>query len=288
VAQLVHGKKSVQFPNFADNTLQELSINIQKLNKAKIKSAEKAEQVRRASQQKDIFISSMSHELRTPLNAIIGYSEMLQDEIVESGNAEWQEDIRKIHVAGEHLLSMVNNILDLSKIEAGKMTVFSETFDINDLLNGVKDISSTLTAKNANTLVIEAPKEAGTMTTDLTKVRQSILNFVSNAAKFTEKGTITVRCRIEKEKGQEWVSFDVIDTGMGMTPEQVRKIFQPFQQAEDSTSKKFGGTGLGLTVTKKFSEILGGGVEVHSEIGKGSTFSIRLPREFVPQEEEKG
>ncbi|MDR1910675.1 MAG: HAMP domain-containing histidine kinase [Holosporales bacterium] len=282
VVDLSHGKK-VRFPHFADDTLQRLSENVQKLNATNIKLAKKNEQARYASQQKDAFFSSMSHELRTPLNAIIGYAEMLQDDASATGNAEWQEDVRKIHVAGKHLLGMVDNILDLSKIEAGKMTVFPETFDTNALLNNIKDISHALIKKNKNTLIIKAPKKAEQLTTDVTKVRQIILNLISNAAKFTEKGTVTLRCCFEKKAGKTWVSFDVIDTGIGMAPEQVQRIFQPFQQADSSTSKKFGGTGLGLTIVKKFSEMLGGSVTVQSKAGKGSTFSVRLPQKFVPQ-----
>jgi signal transduction histidine kinase len=278
VEDLVRRKKNTELPNFADSILKNLSANIQKLDRARIRAEEKAEQIQRISEQKNIFISSISHELRTPLNAIIGYSEMLLDEMDKIGNRECGEDIRKIYVAGKHLLGMVNNILDLSKIEAGKMTVFSEVFDIKSMLSDVKDIALTLVEKNGNKLVVKLPKEPGEMTSDLIKVRQSILNFISNSAKFTEKGTVTLRCRVEEEAKKEWIYFDVIDTGVGMTPEQVKKIFQPFHQAEDSTSRKFGGTGLGLTITKRFCEMLNGNVGVQSEFGKGSVFSIKLPR----------
>ncbi|MDR1267337.1 MAG: HAMP domain-containing histidine kinase [Holosporales bacterium] len=250
---------------------------IQRLQKAKERLTRKVAKMQHASERKDTYISSMTHELRTPLNAIIGYSEMLQEEVTESGNLDWSEDVRKIHVAGVHLLGVVNNILDLSKIEAGKTSIFVEPFDINVMLDDIKDIASTLMEKKSNTFVMDVPAKLGTMVSDLTKVRQSLLNFLSNAAKFTENGTITLCCRRSQDK--EWVHFDVKDNGIGMTPGQIKLLFRPFQQAEASTSKKFGGTGLGLTITKKFCEILGGGVSVQSESGKGSTFAIKLPAE---------
>ncbi|MDR0406937.1 MAG: hypothetical protein LBH38_02540, partial [Holosporales bacterium] len=190
---VIRGKKAIKFPVFPNSELHNLSISIQKLSEINTKLEKKTEQVQHASQQKDMFISSMSHELRTPLNAIIGYSEMLQDEASEANNTEWGEDIRKIHVAGEYLLGMVNNILDISKIEAGKMTVFLEEFNIDTMLSDIRDIANTLMKKNNNTFVMDTPKEIGSMVSDLMKVRQSILNFLSNAAKFTENGVVTLR-----------------------------------------------------------------------------------------------
>jgi signal transduction histidine kinase len=252
---------------------------VQRLHKTNDRLKKKIEKMKQASQQKDSFISSMTHELRTPLNAIIGYSEMLQDEVAEAGNTEWGDDIQKIHTAGVHLLGVVNNLLDLSKIEAGKMTAFIEAFDINKVLHDVQDISSTLMEKNHNKFVIRAQENLGTMTSDLTKVRQSLLNFLSNSAKFTEKGVVTLACERKEEMGQKWVIFSISDTGIGMTPAQIKLLFRPFQQAENSTSKKFGGTGLGLTITKKFCEMLGGKVFVQSKFKQGTTFSIQLPAE---------
>jgi PAS domain S-box-containing protein len=243
-----------------------------------------------ANSAKSAFLASMSHELRTPLNAIIGYSEMLQEEVAERGLGDLQTDLVRIHTAGRHLLSLINNVLDLSKIEAGKMDVYYETFDIRATIDEVVATARPLVDKNRNRLDLLVPDDIGTMRADRTKVRQMLLNLISNACKFTEAGVITVAG--EREPGAdgsgEWVMFHVSDTGIGMTPDQMDRLFEAFAQAEASTTSKYGGTGLGLAITKRFCEMLGGQVSVQSAPAKGSTFTIRLPaapaRETEPTE----
>jgi len=220
----------------------------------------------------------MSHELRTPLNAIIGYSELLQEEAVDSGQTESVPDLERIHSAGKHLLGLINDILDLSKVEAGKMTFFYERFDINKLIGSVVSTINPMVAKNGNTLEVICAKDLGAMHSDLTKVRQCLLNLLSNACKFTDHGTIRLEVRSETEEAGDNILLTVADSGIGMTPEQMGRLFQAFSQAEASTSKNYGGTGLGLALTKNFCNMLGGDLTVTSEIGKGSIFTIRIPR----------
>jgi PAS domain S-box-containing protein len=231
-----------------------------------------------ANSAKSQFLASMSHELRTPLNAIIGYSEMVQEEVEELGQPVLASDLTKIRTAGRHLLALINDILDLSKIEAGKMELFLETFDLGTLLEEVVTTVRPLVEKNANRLVVQRPPQPGTMHADLTKVRQMLLNLLSNACKFTKDGTITLTLSREREgpSGDE-VVLSVADTGVGMTAEQMDRLFEAFSQAEASTTSKYGGTGLGLAITKRFCEMMGGDVTVRSEAGRGSTFTVRLP-----------
>jgi PAS domain S-box-containing protein len=229
-----------------------------------------------ANSAKSQFLASMSHELRTPLNAIIGYSEMVQEEVEELGQPALASDLTKIRTAGRHLLALINDILDLSKIEAGKMELFLETFDLGTLLEEVVTTVRPLVEKNANRLVVQRPPQPGTMHADLTKVRQMLLNLLSNACKFTKDGTITLTLAREGPPGDE-VVLSVADTGVGMTPEQMDRLFEAFSQAEASTTSKYGGTGLGLAITKRFCEMMGGDVTVRSEAGRGSTFTVRLP-----------
>jgi signal transduction histidine kinase/CheY-like chemotaxis protein len=235
---------------------------------------EEAEEANRAKSQ---FLANMSHELRTPLNAIIGYSEMLQEEAEDSGQDDFIPDLQKINTAGKQLLALINDVLDLSKIEAGKMDLFLETFDAGALVTAVADIIKPVVAKNNNQLVVEIAEDIGTMHADLTKVRQSIVNLLSNASKFTENGTITIKAAGKNDQ----VLFSVSDTGIGMTPEQLGKLFQAFSQAETSTQKKYGGTGLGLAITRRFCQMMGGDVTVESQVGQGTTFTIRVPRQVV-------
>ncbi|HEY0074160.1 MAG TPA: response regulator [Abditibacteriaceae bacterium] len=235
---------------------------------------EEAEEANRAKSQ---FLANMSHELRTPLNAIIGYSEMLQEEAEDSGQDDFIPDLQKINTAGKQLLALINDVLDLSKIEAGKMDLFLETFDAGALVTAVADIITPVVAKNNNQLVVEIADDIGSMHADLTKVRQSIVNLLSNASKFTENGTITIKAAGENDQ----VLFSVSDTGIGMTPEQLGKLFQAFSQAETSTQKKYGGTGLGLAITRRFCQMMGGDVTVESQAGQGTTFTIRVPRQVV-------
>ncbi len=237
-----------------------------------------------ANSAKSQFLASMSHELRTPLNAIIGYSEMVQEEVVDLGHDELGLDMQKIHTAGKHLLSLINNVLDLSKIEAGKMDVYAERFEIQSMLDEVVATARPLIDKNRNELVVRTAPDLGSMQTDLTKVRQMLLNLLSNACKFTERGTITLEVTRESpltDGGAELVSFSVCDTGIGMSPEQMDRLFEAFSQAEASTTSKYGGTGLGLAITKRFCQMMGGDIQVQSAPQQGSTFTIRLPAEVA-------
>jgi signal transduction histidine kinase/CheY-like chemotaxis protein len=231
----------------------------------------------RATQAKSQFLASMSHELRTPLNAIIGYSEMLQEEAEDLGQDRFLPDLMKIREAGKHLLSLINDVLDLSKIEAGKMDVVVVEFEVADLLEQVHSVIAPLIAKNANVLKVICAPDLGTMRSDQTKLRQSLLNLLSNAAKFTDGGRITLTARRIADPDGDRVQFVVSDTGIGMTPEQLQGLFQAFSQARSSTSRDYGGTGLGLAITRHFCRMLGGDVAVESMPGKGSSFTLTLP-----------
>ncbi len=230
-----------------------------------------------ANRAKSVFLANMSHELRTPLNAILGYSEMLQEEAVERKLDEFGADLEKINGAGKHLLALINDILDLSKIEAGKMEMFLETFDLAQMIDEVASTIRPLVKKNANTLKIECAPNLGAMHADLIKVRQGLFNLLSNAAKFTHEGNVTLDAGREVMDGSEWIVFRVGDTGIGLSPEQIVRLFQDFTQADASTTRKFGGTGLGLALTRRFCQIMGGDVTVHSVPDEGSIFTIKLP-----------
>jgi len=231
-----------------------------------------------ANKVKSSFLANMSHELRTPLNAIIGYSELLAEDAEDRGDKAALGDLEKISAAGKHLLGLINEILDLSKIEAGKMEIYLERVDLQKAIADVKTIVDPMIAKNGNRLVIECPADIGGLRTDITKIKQCLINLLSNAAKFTKQGTVLLRVvREEGEHGEARVRFDVGDSGIGMTPEQLGRLFQAFTQADSSTTRNFGGTGLGLTITRHFVTMLGGTIDVVSEPGKGTTFSIVLP-----------
>jgi len=242
-----------------------------------------------ANRAKSTFLANMSHELRTPLNAIIGYSEMLQEDAADMNLGGLASDLKKIETAGKHLLSLINDVLDLSKIEAGKMNLVPETFNIPDLVHEIAMTVRPLVEKNANRLIINLEEDSGQIHADMTRLRQVLLNLLSNACKFTEKGTVTLTIKREikdgksgkdvknGQDGQEWVNFIVTDTGIGMTQEQLEKVFHPFTQADDSTSRRYGGTGLGLAISKKFCQMMGGGITVISNAGQGSTFTMSIP-----------
>ncbi len=236
-----------------------------------------------ASRAKSQFLANMSHELRTPLNAIIGYSEMVQEAVEEMGESGLAADLEKIRWAGRHLLSLINDILDLSKIEAGKMELYLETFDTRGMIDEVVATVLPLVEKNGNRLALRCDDDLGAMHSDLAKVRQMLLNLLSNACKFTERGTVTldVRRLAPEADGGDRVVFEVSDTGIGMTPDQVKRLFHAFSQADASTSRKYGGTGLGLAITRRFCQMMGGEVGVESEPGVGSTFRIELPAQVV-------
>jgi signal transduction histidine kinase/CheY-like chemotaxis protein len=273
-----------------------------------------------ANQTKSQFLANMSHELRTPMNAIIGYSEMLTEEAEDLGQEEFIPDLRKINGAGKHLLALINDILDLSKIEAGKMDLYLEQFDIAGMVQDVTTTIQPLVEKNANTLEVQCAEEIGTMNADLTKVRQALFNLLSNACKFTKSGRVTLsvsRATAPSLVGAEtttddrrpttdhrsdqpeavvggpssvvasdWIAFRVTDSGIGMTPEQMGKLFQAFSQADASTTRQYGGTGLGLAITRHFCQMMGGEITVTSEPGQGSTFTVRLPAEVIEQASE--
>jgi signal transduction histidine kinase/DNA-binding response OmpR family regulator len=230
-----------------------------------------------ANRTKSLFLANMSHELRTPLNAILGYSEMLQEEAADQGVQEFLPDLQNIHIAGKHLLALINDILDISKIEAGKMELYLETFSVPTLIEEIVETIRPLVMANDNTLRVQCPADLGTMRADMTKVRQSLFNLLSNAAKFTENGDISLEVSRETIDDRQWISFRVSDTGIGMTAEQLVKLFQTFSQADASTTRKFGGTGLGLALTRRFCQLMGGDVTVNSVPGESSTFTVKVP-----------
>ena len=245
------------------------------------------DEARDASDQKTKFFANMSHELRTPLNAILGYGEMLYEDCEDLGYDDLLPDLKKITSSGSHLLSLINNILDLSKIEAGKMELFVTSFEIENMVQTIKDVSEPLAAKNDNGFVINLDGAMGSMSQDETKLRQCLTNFLSNGFKFTKNGTVTLDVKARMVNDVEFIDFAVIDTGAGMSPEGVAKVFEEYTQAERSTSANYGGTGLGLPISKKFAEMMGGDVIVTSEEGVGSVFTMSVPRECPEYNEDE-
>jgi len=254
-----------------------------------------------ANRSKSAFLANMSHELRTPLNAIINYSEMLQEDAQDSGSEDFLPDLERIQTAGKHLLDMISDILDISKIEAGHVTLYLENFDVATMIEEVMTTAQTLVEKKGNALALKTQGELGMMYADQPKVRQILLNLLSNAAKFTEGGVITIgieRIQTQRKKSTKHnknndellpgstynypiLVFRVSDTGIGMTEEQLQQIFKPFIQADASTTRKYGGTGLGLAISQRLCQILGGEISVESEDGKGSTFTVSLPERVI-------
>jgi signal transduction histidine kinase/DNA-binding NarL/FixJ family response regulator len=239
-----------------------------------LKAKHAAEDANRA---KSAFLANMSHELRTPLNAIIGYSEMLEEEHQDAGRDENVRDLQKIQAAGKHLLSLINDVLDLSKIEAGKMGLHLETFDLEPMVEEIVTTLKPAAEKNANRIRIELPPDVGSMHADITKVRQILFNLLSNACKFTDHGDINLKLERRSSHGQDRIRFSVTDTGIGITPEQQFNLFQEFAQADGSISRKYGGTGLGLAISSRFVEMMHGQIGVESQSGTGSTFTFELP-----------
>ncbi len=230
-----------------------------------------------ASRAKSEFLANMSHELRTPLNAIIGYSELLQEEAVDSGNENGLADLKKIESASKHLLGLIEEVLDFSKIEAGRMTMAAEEFPVAALIDTVVTTARGLVEKNGNRFEVRYPADLGTMVADQVKTRQILLNLLSNAAKFTTGGDVTLSVERGGSGPADWVEFTVRDTGIGMTDEQQSRLFQPFTQGDASTTRRFGGTGLGLVISRRLCDMMGGTIAVKSAVGAGSRFVVRLP-----------
>jgi signal transduction histidine kinase len=237
---------------------------------------DKSRQLQLASEHKSQFVSSVSHELRTPLNAIIGLTDMLVTNAARFGTEKAQEPLQRVNRAGTHLLGLINQVLDLSKIEAGKLELNPETVQLAPLINEVIGTAGQLAEQNKNRLVVDAQENLGTLTVDPMRLRQILLNLLSNACKFTKQGEVRLRAR-RVANGRDWIELAVADTGIGMTPKQQAKLFEEFTQADTSTAQRYGGTGLGLAITRKLARMMGGDVTVASEPGKGSVFTVRLP-----------
>jgi len=237
---------------------------------------EKNRQLQQASEHKSQFVSSMSHELRTPLNAIIGLTEMMVKNAARFGTEKAQEPLQRVNRAGTHLLGLINQVLDLSKIEAGKLELNPQTVQLAPLINEVIGTAGQLAEQNKNRLVVDAQESLGALTVDPMRLRQILLNLLSNACKFTKQGEVALRARRVVDE-RDWIELAVADSGIGMTPEQQAKLFEEFSQADAATAQRFGGTGLGLAITRKLARMMGGDVIVTSEPGKGSVFTVRLP-----------
>ena len=257
--------------------LVELTQGQATLAAAKEEAEAAREAAEAANRAKSDFLANMSHELRTPLSAVIGYSEMMEEEIEDLGERGLLKDLGKIKSNAKHLLSLINDVLDLSKIEANQMDTFAEEVDVRQLVEDVAVTVGSLVQQKANTLVVDVEGKVGTMRTDAVKLRQCLLNLLGNASKFTEGGQITLHVRRQVVGTGPELVFRVVDTGIGLTAEQVARLFQRFTQADETTTRKFGGTGLGLAITRAFSRLLGGDIAVDSEYGRGTTFTLRLP-----------
>ena len=260
---------------------EQLELEIGERKRVEVELEQARDAALKATQAKSHFLANMSHELRTPLNAIIGYSEMLQEQAEDLDQQDFIPDLQKVNSAGTHLLALINDILDLSRVEAGRMELYLETFDASNMVKDVVAVIQPLVEKNVNTLEVHCDDDVGLIRADLTKVRQTLFNLLSNSCKFTQAGTISLYVGRKTEDGADWVIFSVADTGIGMTPEQMDKLFQPFSQADASTARQYGGTGLGLAVSRSFCQMMGGDITLESEAGKGSTFTVRIPTEVV-------
>jgi signal transduction histidine kinase/CheY-like chemotaxis protein len=235
------------------------------------------QQAEQSNQAKSAFLANMSHELRTPMNAILGYSEMLVEEAEDLGQEDFVPDLKKINQAGTHLLALINDVLDLSKIESGKMEAYAEEINLDSLIDEVSATAQPLMGKNSNKLSIERSGQLGNAHQDLTKLRQMLFNLLSNAAKFTHEGTVTLHIDRSEQADEDWLTFAISDTGIGIAEDKIEHVFEEFAQADDSTTRDYGGTGLGLAISQRFCQLLGGDLSVHSELGEGSTFTIRIP-----------
>jgi len=263
------------------SNITELKKREEELNKTITELDVAREKANAANQTKSQFLANMSHELRTPLNAIIGLTEMLKEDAADDGLDDFEEPLDRVFNAGKHLLTLINDVLDLSKIEAGRVELFNETFELKQILDDVIKTSLPLAQKNENELIIDYKTEIDFVTADQTRVKQVVLNLISNACKFTEKGKITVGVNKILREGGDLISIDVNDTGIGMSDEQMSRLFNSFVQADSSTTRKYGGTGLGLTISKQLAILMGGDVVVNSELGKGTTFTATFLADFI-------
>ncbi len=256
---------------------QALDATVKQLAAARDAATDAREKAEAASKAKSMFLANMSHELRTPLNAIIGYSEMLQEDAADMTPTEIAADLKKVTGAGKHLLSLINDVLDFSKIEAGRMELVLEPVDVAALTRDVEGTASPVVKKQGNQFVVDIASDAGTMHADAGKIRQVLLNLLSNAGKFTTNGTVTLRVSRTDREGEDWIALAVEDTGVGMSREQFGRLFQAFAQADATTHREHGGTGLGLALCRRFCLMMGGDIEVESKAGSGSVFTVMLP-----------
>ncbi|GEO99523.1 hybrid sensor histidine kinase/response regulator [Methylobacterium haplocladii] len=263
-----------------------INIDITARKEAEAESERARAAAEAANLAKSQFLANMSHELRTPLSAVIGYSEMLAEELEDIDEARLLPDLRKIEASARHLLGLINDVLDISKIEAGRMTLSAETFAVADLIEDVTAATQSLTAKKRNAFSLDLAPDLGAMHQDQLKLRQALINLIGNAAKFTQDGEITLRAERTTVDGADWLRFSVIDTGIGLTPEQAGRLFERFSQADESTTRQFGGSGLGLAITRAFCERMGGDIGVESIFGQGATFTIRVPATLAAEEED--